>query len=219
MAIEFATVAEVVTADGGWRAVGRGLDQLARAVVIASGTIVSPLAAPGADRLSALGVSTCAACDGPLFTGQVVALIGGGEVARWEATHLATHAARVIVLASAVEWSPNGPLPANVAVVEGAQLVAIDGAMAVDGVRYADRTGRSHTLAVAAVFNATDRSPSPSCLPGLALDKHGAISVDDALVTSAARVYAIGDVRAGTSGRVSAALADGAHAATVAAAH
>jgi thioredoxin reductase (NADPH) len=205
--ILFAAASSVVE-DGGLVVRGTNLEVRSAAVVLATGTRTDALAVPGADRFAGLGLSECAACDGPLFAGATVVVVGGGELARWEATHLADTSAHVVVLAPTVGWGAARGLPGNVEVVAGATLVSIEGAGRVESVRYADRDGRTDELAVAAVFNATGRSPAPA-VADVVLDANGSIMVGADLATSVPGCFAAGDVRAGAAGRVAEALADG----------
>ena len=206
-AIVFAA-ASTVDQDRGFIVRGTGLEVRSGAVVLATGTRPDALAVPGADRFVGLGLSDCAACDGPLFAGAAVVVVGGGDLARWEATDLAETAAHVLVLAPAVGWDAARGLPSNVEVIPGATLVSIEGAGRVEGVRYADRDGGGHELAVAGVFNAMGRSPAPVAA-GVALDANGSIVVDGGLATTTPGCFAIGDVRVGAAGRVAGALDDG----------
>jgi thioredoxin reductase (NADPH) len=61
---------------------------LAKAVLLATGASYRHLGAPGESRLSGHGVSYCSTCDGPLFKGRKVVIVGGGNSAVTEALHL-----------------------------------------------------------------------------------------------------------------------------------
>ena len=66
----------------------------ARAVLLACGSARRKLGVPGEEELEGHGVSHCASCDGPLFRGQAVAVVGGGDSAFGEAHVLASHASQ-----------------------------------------------------------------------------------------------------------------------------
>jgi len=75
----------------------------ARTVVLAAGSAFRELGVPGEAALLGRGVSHCASCDGPLFAGKDVCVVGGGDSALDEAAVLAEHAARVWVLLRAAQ--------------------------------------------------------------------------------------------------------------------
>ncbi|MGH6612108.1 MAG: NAD(P)/FAD-dependent oxidoreductase, partial [Burkholderiaceae bacterium] len=70
----------------------------ARAVIIASGAKIRRLGIPGEAELEGQGVSQCADCDGPLFQGQDVVVVGGGDSALQEALALSQYARQVYLL-------------------------------------------------------------------------------------------------------------------------
>ena len=71
---------------------------MARTVIVATGSEPKLLDVPGEARLYGRGVSTCAVCDGALFKGKTVAVVGGGDSALGEALYLANLCAKVFVL-------------------------------------------------------------------------------------------------------------------------
>jgi thioredoxin reductase (NADPH) len=76
---------------------GAGETLRAPAVIIAAGSTLRPLGVPGEAQFLGRGVSHCASCDGPLFAGREVCVVGGGDSALDEALVLAAHAGRVTV--------------------------------------------------------------------------------------------------------------------------
>ena len=70
---------------------------LAKAVIVATGSTLKDLGVPGEEKLMGRGVSHCASCDGPLYDGQVVGVVGGGDSALQEALTLANFAESVLV--------------------------------------------------------------------------------------------------------------------------
>jgi len=67
-------------------------DFIAESVIIASGSQFRKLGVPGEDKFVGKGISYCATCDGPLFKGKTVAVIGGGDSAVTEALYLSKFA-------------------------------------------------------------------------------------------------------------------------------
>ena len=64
----------------------------AKAIIVATGSQLKNLGVPGEEKLMGRGVSHCASCDGPLYNGQVVGVVGGGDSALQEALTLANYA-------------------------------------------------------------------------------------------------------------------------------
>jgi thioredoxin reductase (NADPH) len=167
--------------------------QTAGAVVVATGLTPGRLDLPGAQEWAGRGLSECASCDGPLFAGQRVAVVGDDEWAAQEAIELAGLAAHVTVLVPGrPRWSPGRAerLAGNVEVRTDAPVTALAGGAALTGVVLADGT----EVAATGVFAATGRTPRSALLPGGA-DTPG--------------VFAAGDVRDGSAPYLVAAAADG----------
>ena len=77
----------------------------AKAVIVATGSTLKDLGIPGEAKLMGRGVSHCASCDGPLYNGQVVGVVGGGDSALQEALTLANFAERVVLFHQAKQFS------------------------------------------------------------------------------------------------------------------
>jgi thioredoxin reductase (NADPH) len=73
-------------------------EYLAKAVIYAAGTTPRRLNVPGEEQLMGKGISFCATCDGPLFRGKKVAVVGGGDSALTEADFLARFASEVVLI-------------------------------------------------------------------------------------------------------------------------
>jgi len=215
--------ATALGADGErWRlTTGQG-DLLARAVVIATGTTLKTLGIPGEEQLKGKGVSHCASCDAPLLRGRVVGVVGGGDSALQEALTLAQHVARVIILhrgtaftaqAAYVEQVQNNPkIEVRFGTIVEEALGNGDGLTGIRTRSVGD--GRTDQVELAGLFVYVGLAPATAWLNGLvALDAAGRITVDDAMRSSQAGVFAAGTVRAGSAGRAASATGDGAMAA------
>lgn len=88
--VDFASSPKKVVTDEG--------EFLADSVIIATGATPRRLGIPGEDELYGRGVSTCATCDGALYRGKTVAIVGGGDSAMEEATFLTHHADKVYLI-------------------------------------------------------------------------------------------------------------------------
>ncbi len=92
-------VAKLEQVDGGFKATTTGGKSYeAKAVLIASGATRRRLQVPGADEFEHKGVTYCASCDGPLFEGQDVVVIGGGNAGFETAAQLLAYAKSVTLL-------------------------------------------------------------------------------------------------------------------------
>lgn len=78
-AVQLDSVSAVTVGDGAYRVICAGDEIVARAVIIAAGSSLRKLGIPGETEFAGRGVSHCASCDGPLFKGHPVAVIGGGD--------------------------------------------------------------------------------------------------------------------------------------------
>ncbi|WNV74151.1 NAD(P)/FAD-dependent oxidoreductase [Geodermatophilus sp. DSM 44513] len=178
----------------------------ARVVVVAAGLSPGRLGLPGEAELTGRGLSTCAACDGPLFRGRPVAVVGDDEWTATEALELAGHASAVTVLAPGEpRWSAarDRALAAaeRVEVLTGAAVTALRGEGVLSGVAVRTADGERE-MAVAGVFPFVGRRGPEALVDGLAAD------ADGRLVPSAG-VLVAGDARSGAERTLAAAEADG----------
>jgi len=174
----------------------------ADAVVLALGASARWLGLDSETRLMNKGVSACATCDGALFRGKPMAVVGGGDTAMEEALFLARFATEVSVI------HRRGELRASKIMQErarehpkirfewNAEVAEVLGDEFVTGVRLRDtRNGQLRELAVEAVFVAIGHKPNTDLLRGqVALDPVGYIKVEPGTTrTSVEGVFAAGD--------------------------
>src|SRR5919198_6629172 len=95
---QMAEIRGLKAADGDWLVTADDESYRAGAVIVAAGSRPRELGVPGEERLRGRGVSHCASCDGPLYRGGTVAVVGGGDSALQEALTLAEYASRVVLL-------------------------------------------------------------------------------------------------------------------------
>jgi thioredoxin reductase (NADPH) len=191
-------------------------DVAARAVLVAAGSVRRKLGVPGEEAMEGRGVSHCASCDGPLFRGQSVCVVGGGDSAFGEALVLAGLASRVAVVFR--EDAPHAQADliddtlaqANVEIVPGAEVVQVTGEGAVTGVLLRAADGSTRQLAAEGVFVYAGLQADTGWLAGrLALDADGRIVTDASLGTSVPGIFAAGDIRSGAPWLLAAAAEDG----------
>jgi thioredoxin reductase (NADPH) len=195
-----------------------------RAVIIAAGSTLRTLGIPGEEEFRGKGVSHCASCDGALFAGRNVCVIGGGDSALDEALVLAEHAARVTVFHRGprldAQQASRDRIAASrkVAVVLDTVVEEIVGEGAVTGVRLrAASTGATRLHGTDGVFIYVGLDPNTAFLRGLlALDGSGHIETDANMRTSVEGVFAAGDIRKFSVAQLAAAAGDGATAAIAA---
>lgn len=217
------TVQSMQPAGDGLRLQCEGETVQARAVIVAAGSARRKLGVPGEEPLEGRGVSHCASCDGPLFRGQPVCVVGGGDSAFGEAAVLATHASRVTLvfrepqphaqqyLRDAVAGLPKVELIAN------AEVLAVTGKEAVTGVRVRGADGSEREIAAQGVFVCAGLQADSGFLAGLLeRDAQGRILTDASMRSSLPGVFAAGDIRAGARYLLADAAADGVTAAQAA---
>jgi len=192
----------------------------ARAVIVASGARLRRLGVPGEAALEYKGVSQCADCDGPLFQGERVVVVGAGDSALQEALVLSAYCADVRIVhrgaapAARARWIDAVQQCANVTFVPEAEIEAIDGEDRVEAVRVRGARG-TQRIPCAGVFAYVGLDPAADFMPAATpRDMSGALVVDASLATPLANVFAIGAVRSGYGGTLEDAVGDAHTAAT-----
>jgi len=173
-----------------------------RSVVLATGARWRNVNVPGEQEYRNKGVAYCPHCDGPLFKGKRVAVIGGGNSGVEAAIDLAGIVEHLTLVefagqlkADAVLVKKLQSLP-NVAVHVNAQTTEITGdGSKVTGLVFKDRaTGEEHRVPLAGVFVQIGLVPNTEWLRGtVELSKYGEILVDEKGATSLPGVFAAGD--------------------------
>ena len=196
----------------------------AKAVIIAAGSTIRSLGIPGEEKFTGKGVSHCASCDGPLFAGGDVCVVGGGDSALEEAAVLAEHAGRVLVFCrekalaaqkAILEEAEGKP---NVEVFFNTEVEEIVGNETVTAVRLRDgATGERREEEVAGVFVYVGLEPNSAFVrDAVEVDAAGHVVTDIMMRTSAPGVFAAGDIRQGSVNLLASAAGDGATAAVAA---
>jgi len=199
-----------------------GAELSGRSVILATGARWRELGVPGEKEYRNKGVAYCPHCDGPLFKGKRVAVVGGGNSGVEAAIDLAGIVGHVTLLEFAPELCADAVLVArlkslpNVTIHTMAQTTEIRGeAGKVNALVYKDRvSGTGHTVELEGVFVQIGLVPNTEWLKGaLALSRHGEIEVDAKGATSAAGVFAAGDATTVPFKQIVIAAGDGAKAA------
>ncbi|WP_404343788.1 alkyl hydroperoxide reductase subunit F [Pseudoalteromonas mariniglutinosa] len=175
----------------------------AKSLVLATGARWRSMNVPGEQQYRGHGVAYCPHCDGPLFKGKPVAVIGGGNSGIEAAIDLANIVEHVTVLEFADTLRADEVLIRkanslnNITIVKNAQTTEVlgDGSR-VTGLTYTDRvSGESKQLTVAGIFVQIGLVPNTEWLKDsdVALTRFGEIDIDNKGATSLAGVYAAGD--------------------------
>ncbi len=193
-----------LTGAGPWTVeTAEGEQHIGRAVVIATGLSKGTLGLAEEAEYDGRGLSHCASCDGPLYAGRPVVVAGTEGWAPREAAELQVVAGDVTVIGK-----PAASLPEGVHHLDG-RIVALEGADGLQSV-VVETGGARKSIPASAVFVYVGQSPAAEFLPEtLARDAAGHIVVDEGGRTSAAAVFAVGDVRAGARHHLADAIADG----------
>jgi alkyl hydroperoxide reductase subunit F len=210
--------------EGGLIAVelANGATLKSRTVILSTGARWREVNVPGEKEYRNKGVAYCPHCDGPLFKGKRVAVIGGGNSGVEAAIDLAGIVGHVTLLEFGEQLRADAVLVnklkslANVEIHTQAQTTEITGADGkVDGLTYTDRaSGESKRVALEGVFVQIGLVPNSEWLKGtLELTRHGEIVVDPRGQTSVPGVFAAGDVTTVPFKQIIIATGDGAKAA------
>ncbi|WFC61650.1 alkyl hydroperoxide reductase subunit F [Pseudomonas sp. REST10] len=180
-----------------------GASLKAKTVILSTGARWREMGVPGEQEYKAKGVCFCPHCDGPLFKGKRVAVIGGGNSGVEAAIDLAGIVAHVTLLEFADTLRADAVLQkklyslANVTVIKSAQTTEVKGdGQKVNALVYKDRTSEAlHTVELEGIFVQIGLLPNSDWLKGtLELNRFGEIVVDAKGQTSVPGVFAAGDV-------------------------
>ena len=195
-------VSRVEKIDGGYEAVLENGDRhQSKAAILATGKKPRMLNVPGEKELVGRGVAYCAVCDGPVFAGQRVAVVGGGNSALEAVLDM-------LKIAEHVDMVSLTPLTGDPVLIsqlsEGEKLavytehetVRIEGDPLVEGMVIKDiKTGEEKRLNVTGVFIEIGLVPNSDPVKGLLeLNKTGEVPVNCSCETALPGLFAAGDV-------------------------
>ncbi|MDO8915946.1 MAG: thioredoxin-disulfide reductase [Coriobacteriia bacterium] len=180
-----------------------GEEYPARTVILSTGSIPRKLGVPGEAEFTGRGVSWCATCDGALFRGKTVAVIGGGDAAVEEALFLTKFAEKVYLIHRRDELRATKCIQERAIANEKIELVLsripieITGHEGrVSGVRLQSTAGEAdQLLPLDGVFEFIGVHPNSELVSGLVdLSGAGWVKIDSSCMTSVPGLFAAGDV-------------------------
>ena len=173
-----------------------------RTVLITSGSGRRKLDIPGAATFENKGVMYCATCDGPLFSGQAVAVIGGGNAALDAVLQLSQYTSHVTLLHRSEQFRADeitvreAEKLSNVTLLKNIDLLEVTGEQFVSGITYKHKvTGETTTLPVTGIFVEIGQLPNTDFAKNtVTVDEFNKIVVDPMNQrTNVAGIWAAGD--------------------------
>ena len=171
----------------------------AKTLIIASGKRSRELNVPGEQELKNKGLTYCATCDGPLFSGKDVAVVGGGNSALDAALQLVKIARQIYLINIAARLSGDPVMQEklnqaeNVTILNQAQVTMVAGDRFVSGIRI-KKDGQEKALPVQGIFVEIGLIPNSEFAKELDKNEFGEIKVNCYNGTNVSGVFAAGDV-------------------------
>lgn len=186
--------------DGNVRVVSTGKSEYrSKTVIVASGKRSKELNVRGETEFRNKGITYCATCDGPLFAGKEVAIIGGGNSALDAALQLVKIARKVFIINNVPELGGDAIVrdkvmaSDKVTVINNAQVSEVRGGSFVEKITV-DQLGKEREIPVQGVFVEIGLIPNSSFAELLERNERGEIKVDSYNRTNIPGIFAAGDV-------------------------
>ncbi|HEY7557307.1 MAG TPA: FAD-dependent oxidoreductase [Candidatus Binatia bacterium] len=207
-----------------WQVVSAEETYRAKAVIIATGSTLKELGVPGEARLLGRGVSHCASCDGPLYNGQTIGVVGGGDSALQEALTLTNYAERVLLFHDGEKFSAQQTYQQRVLAASKitprcrTAIEEVLGDESVTGVRARElASGEIAKIDLAGLFVYVGLQPNTSLLKNiLGLSESGHVPTDGWMQTELPGLFAVGDIRQNSPAQAITSAGEGATAAIAA---
>jgi len=194
-----------------------------KTIIIANGVKRRKLGMSDEDRLMGRGVAYCATCDGAMYRGKTVAVVGGGNTAVEDSLYLAGLCEKVYLIYRGNKLKAEERLTKqlvnydNIEIIYEAVIDKIEGESKVEKLNITKKDGFALELNVDGLFIAIGFIPSNEMFKDfINLDENGYIDADETCRTNVGGVYAAGDTRNKKLRQLVTAAADGAVAATAA---
>ena len=176
----------------------------AQTIIISTGATAKYLGLPSEQRLRGGGVSACAVCDGFLYKGQEVAIVGGGDTAAEEATYLANICSKVTMLVRRDQMRASKAMQhrvnqaSNIDLRYNSEIEEVLGENVVEGIRIKNnQTGEQEKIPITGLFIAIGHQPNTGLFKEqLDMDEAGyLITEGKSTKTNVPGVFASGDVQ------------------------
>ncbi|MFA6142909.1 MAG: FAD-dependent oxidoreductase [Candidatus Omnitrophota bacterium] len=170
-----------------------------KTVIIASGKLSKELTVPGEKEFKHKGLTYCATCDGPLFAGKDVAVVGGGNSALDAALQMIRIAKRVYVINNTSALGGDAIMREKLekseiaAIINNAKVTAIVGDKMATGIRI-NRQGKDELISVEGIFVEIGLIPNSKFAKDLEKNSYGEIKINTHNETNLPGVFAAGDV-------------------------
>lgn len=191
-----------------------------RNIIIATGREPKKLGVSKEEKLTGHGISYCATCDGPLYKGEEVVVIGGGDSALEEAIYLSSLCQKVTVIHRREEFRAKSYLQEELRYIDNIEVITsanVTDFVETDGKLSHIRINKDNTIKnipAAGCFIFVGYIPKTNSFTSLGItNEDGFIKTNEQMETSIKGIYAIGDVREKEICQIVTATADGATAA------
>ena len=197
------TVKQIKKVKGGFKVITNKKEYLTKTVLITTGSKPRMLNVPGEEEFSKKGVTYCSICDGPLFSGKEVVIVGGGSSALEAVDFMKDIAKKITVLVWGDKFTGHEYLiekvkkNKRVKVLFNAETTEILGDKFVNGIKF-KVSGKEKSLKVAGVIIEIGRLPNTEFVSKLVeLDEHKHINIDCQGNTSVPGIFSAGDCASG----------------------
>ncbi|MBI4100950.1 FAD-dependent oxidoreductase [Candidatus Microgenomates bacterium] len=208
-------VKKVITADKQYQT---------KAILIATGNDYRKAGVKGEEEYHGKGVHYCATCDGPLYKGRRLAVIGGGNSAAQESLFLARLAEHIDILIRGDKWKASDVLIDRINAAKNMtahfntvaeEIVGSEQGIVNKVITKNNQAGETQELAVEGVFVFVGLVPNTKFLEGsrVELDERGFVKTNQRLGTNLVGIFCAGDVRSGATEQIASAVGEGAAAA------
>jgi len=185
----------------------------AKAVLITTGSDHKRMDVPGEAEFTNRGVHYCATCDGPLYRGKELIVVGGGNSAAQEALFLTKFASHITILVRGESMRASELLQDRIKAASDKMTVVYNSQVQKvldDGTRATGVLTNKGEVKADGMFIFIGLVPNTQWLDGsVKLDERGFVVTDHNLQTNIPGVFAAGDVRGGATGQIATAAGEG----------